>query len=120
MKKIFNRIICFCLSLCFYKKASMQPLHLCPSPVLDTSCHILMARLGFGTNYVWKSNRKCEVGFLTELMKMDGWAEGMEQTPDSLLSVSISAQRSLHVSHDGNKDMLCNGKHNGCGQMENG
>lgn len=41
-----------------------------------------------------------------------------DQTPDSLLSLSISAQSGPTSLPDGNEDVPSNGKHNGCGQME--
>lgn len=89
---------------------------------LHVSCHILMAALVFGTNYVWMLNRKYAVCFLTCLMKMDGWVAGMgPDTWQSIVSLhqctGVSSIRS-HISPGGNEDVASNGKHNGCGQLE--
>ncbi len=94
----------------------------CLLPFPDAGCHILMAALVFGTNYVWKCNRKYAVHFLTRLMKMDGWVAWMgPDTWQSIVSLhqctGVSSIRS-HISPGGNEDVPSNGKHNGCRQME--
>ncbi len=106
----------------FSKQATMQPLNLPPAPLSRRELSHFDGALVFGTNYVWKSNRKYAFRFLTWLMKMDGWVAWMGlDTWQSIVSLhqctGVSSIRS-HISPGGNEDVPSNGKHNGCGQME--
>lgn len=94
----------------------------CPLPLLNASCHILMTAFLFGTDYLWMSNRKYAIRFLTCLMKMEGWVARMgPDTWQSIVSLHQCTEVSSvwsHIAPAGNEDVPSNGNHNGCRQME--
>lgn len=61
---------------------------------LNASCHILMAALEFGTNYVWKSDKKYAVRF-PDTANENGWAGNADGTGHlTVYCLSPSAHRS--------------------------
>lgn len=87
------------------------------------SRHFLMAARTFGTNYVWKSNRKKRCPPL-DMPDENGWLGSLNGTGHLTVYCLSPSQCTgvisirSHISPAGNEDVLSNGKHNDCGQME--